>query len=140
VGGGGPKLLAFAAREANIIGIDPRSLPGGGGDPTDITGAAVDRKVGWIRDAAGDRWSELEINIAIWQVDPAFHERTGAPPARVRGISEEELPLSPHYLVGDTDEIVETFLARRERWGISYITIRAADLEVLSPVVSRLAG
>jgi probable F420-dependent oxidoreductase len=138
VGGGGPKLLAFAAREANIIGIDPRSLPGGGGDPDDITGAAVDRKVGWIREAAGDRWAELEINIAIWQVDPEFHRRAGAPPPRTRGIAEDELPRSPHYLVGDTEEIVETLIARRERWGISYVTIRAADLDVLGPVIARL--
>lgn len=139
VGGGGPQLLAFAAREADIIGIDPRSLPGGGGDPTDITGAAVDRKVGWIRDAAGERWRELEINIAIWQVDPEFRRRTGPPPSRVRGITEDELPLSPHYLVGDTEEVVETLIERRERWGISYITIRSTDLEVLAPVITRLA-
>jgi probable F420-dependent oxidoreductase len=140
VGGGGPKLLAFAAREAEVIGIDPRSLPGGGGDPTDITGAAVDRKVQWIRDAAGDRWAKLEINIAIWEVDPEFHTRTSAPPPRARGISEEELPLSPHYLVGDTDEMVETLLARRERWGISYLTVNERDLDVLEPVIARLAG
>lgn len=140
VGGGGPKLLAFAAREADIIGIDPRSLPGGGGDRDDITGAAVDRKVGWIREAAGDRWADLEINIAIWEIDPDFHRRTGPPPPRARGIGEEELPLSPHYLIGDADEMVETLMARRERWGISYVTIRAADLQVLAPVIARLAG
>ena len=140
VGGGGPKLLAFAAGEANIVGIDPRSLPGGGGDPDDITGAAVDRKVGWIREAAGDRWAELEINIAIWEVDPDFHHRTGQPPPHARGISEDELPLSPHYLVGGTEEMVEALIARRERWGISYLTIRAADLAVLAPVIARLAG
>ena len=140
VGGGGPRLLAFAAREANIVGIDPRSLPGGGGDPDDITGAAVARKVGWIREEAGDRWAELEISIAIWEVDPDFHRRTGPPSPRARGIGEEELPLSPHYLVGDTSEIGETLIARRERWGISYVTIRAADLEVLAPVIARLAG
>jgi probable F420-dependent oxidoreductase len=140
IGGGGPKLLGFAAREDEIIGIDPRSLPGGGGDPLDITGAAVDRKIGWIRDAAGDRWAELEINIAVWEVDPEFRTRTGPPPPRARGISEEELPLSPHYLVGDTEEIVETLLARRERWGISYVTLNTRDLEVLEPVMARLAG
>jgi probable F420-dependent oxidoreductase len=140
IGGGGPKLLGFAAREAEIIGIDPRSLPGGGGDPLDITGAAVDRKIGWIRDAAGDRWAELEINIAVWEVDPEFRTRTGPPPPRARGISEEELPLSPHYLVGDTGEMVDTLLARRERWGISYVTLNTRDLEVLEPVMARLAG
>ena len=140
VGGGGPKLLAFAAREADIIGIDPRSLPGGGGDPADITGAAVDRKVGWIREAAGDRWAQLEINIALWQIDPDFHTRSGPPPPRARGISEEELLLSPHYLVGDTDEMVETLLARRERWGASYITLPESALEILEPVIARLSG
>ena len=140
VGGGGPKLLAFGAREADIIGIDPRSLPAGGGDPADITGAAVDRKIGWIRKAAGDRWAQLEINIAIWQVDPDVRTRTGPPPPRARGISEEELLLSPHYLVGDTEEMVETLLARRGRWGISYVTLMARDLEILEPVIARLAG
>ena len=140
VGGGGPKLLAFAAREADIIGIDPRSLPEGGGDPSDITGAAVDRKVGWIRDAAADRWAQLEINIALWEVDPDYHTRSGPPPPRARGISEEELLLSPHYLVGDTDEMVETLLARRERWGASYITLPARALDILAPVIARLSG
>jgi probable F420-dependent oxidoreductase len=140
VGGGGPKLLAFAAREAEIIGIDPRSLPGGGGDPGDITGAAVDRKVGWIRDAAGERWAQLEINIALWQVDPEFRTRRGAPPPRARGISEEELPLSPHYLVGDTEEMVDTLLGRRERWGISYVTLPERTLSILEPVIARLVA
>ena len=138
IGGGGPKLLAFAAREAQIIGIDPRSLPGGGGDAADITGAAVDRKVGWIREAAGERWAELEINIALWQIDPEFHRRSGPPPPRARGISEGELPSSPHYLVGDTDEMVDTLLARRERWGISYVTLPASALGTLAPVIARL--
>jgi probable F420-dependent oxidoreductase len=140
VGGGGPKLLTFAAQEADIIGIDPRSLPGGGGDPEDITGAAVDRKVGWIREAAGERWAELEINIQVWEVDPDFHTRRGTPPPRTRGISEEELPLSPHYLIGDTDEMVGTLFARRERWGISYITLPASALPIFEPVMARLAS
>lgn len=138
VGGGGPKLLAYAAREAQIIGIDPRSLPQGGADPEDKTAAAVDRKIGWIRVAAGDRWAELEISIMVWQVDPDYRTRTGPPPSRARGIPEEEFPLSPHYLVGDTDEMVETLLARRQRWGISYITIAAADIAVFAPVIARL--
>ena len=139
IGGGGPKLLAFATREAQIIGIDPRSLPVGGSDPDDITGAAIDRKVGWIREAAGNRWAELEINVALWEVDPELHRRGGPPPPRARGISEEELPLSPHYLMGDTEEMVDTLLARRERWGISYVTLPASALDSLTPVIARLA-
>ena len=96
--------------------------------------------MGWIREAAGNRWAALEINIALWQVDPEFHRRSGPPPPRARGISEEELLLSPHYLVGDTEEMVETLLARRQRWGASYVTLQQDQLEVLAPVIARLAG
>jgi probable F420-dependent oxidoreductase len=139
VGGGGPRLLAFAAREAEIVGLDPRSLPGGGSDPADVTEAAIDRKVGWIRAAAGDRWAKLEINIALFEVDPGFHSRTGPPPPRGRPIAEDELARSPHYLVGDAAEMVDTLLARRARWGISYIAMRPEHLPVLESVIARLA-
>ncbi|MCV0402703.1 MAG: TIGR03621 family F420-dependent LLM class oxidoreductase [Chloroflexi bacterium] len=139
IGGGGPKLLAFAAREANIVGFDPRSLPRGGGDPTDITEAAIDRKVAWVREAAGERWAEIEINISLFEVDPDFHRRTGPPPPRSRGIGEDELARSPHYLVGDTEEIVDTLLARRERWGVTYLAVTPTQLPLMEPVIRRLS-
>ena len=139
VGGGGPRLLAYAAREANIIGLDPRSLPQGGSDPDDVTEAAIDRKVGWIREAAGDRWSDLELNIALFDVDPAFHRRSGPPPDRRGNLTEEEVPRSPHYLVGDAAEMAEALLERRERWELSYIAMRPEHLDPMTPVISRLS-
>jgi probable F420-dependent oxidoreductase len=140
VGGGGPRMLRYAAREADIVAIDPRSLPGGGADETDVTGAAVDRKIGWIREAAGDRWAQLEINIGLFEVDPSYHTRSQPPPARSRGISEAEMPSSPHYLVGDTSEMIETLLERRERWGISYLAMRPEHLDLIGEVVRRLSA
>lgn len=140
VGGGGPRILRFAAREAEIVGIDPRSLPEGGTDTSDVTEAAIDRKIGWVREAAADRWAQLELNVALFEADPDFHRRTGPPPPRSHGISEDELPRSPHYLVGDAEEMIETLLARRERWGISYIAMRSRHLDVMAAVVSRLAA
>lgn len=140
VGGGGPRVLRLAAREADIVGLDPRSLPGGGADPTDVTEAAIDRKVGWIRAAAGERLAELELNIALFELDRDFRQRRGPPPQRAHGISEDELPRSPHFLVGDTEEMADTLVARRERWGISYLALRPDHLAVMSPVIERLAG
>ena len=140
VGGGGPRVLRYAAREANIVAIDPRALPGGGADETDVTEAAVDRKIGWIREAAGDRWAQLEINIGLFEVDPTYHTRTQPPPARSRGISEAEMPRSPHYLVGDASEMLETLIERRERWGISYLAMRPEHLDVIGEVVRRLSA
>jgi probable F420-dependent oxidoreductase len=132
VGGGGPKLLAYAASEADIVGLDPRSLPGGGHDPQDVTEAAIDRKVGWIREAAGDRWAHLELNIAVDAIDPD--------PEFGREIGEDELARSPHYLFGDAERITDTLLVRRERWGISYLVIGPGELETMRPVIARLAG
>jgi probable F420-dependent oxidoreductase len=140
VGGGGPQLLAFAAREAEIVGIDPRSLPVGGSDPEDITASAVDRKVGWIRAAAGDRSQRPETSIIVWNVFPDVATVASLPAGETRGLSEDELLQCPHYLVGDTEEMVETLLARRERWGITYITIPASGLAACEPVIARLAG
>ncbi len=47
---------------------------------------------------------------------------------------------SPHYLLGDTDEMVEQLIARRERWGINYLAIKQPHMDVLAPVIARLAG
>lgn len=48
--------------------------------------------------------------------------------------------MSPHYLFGDTDEMVETLLERRARWGISYVTVSPSALEAVAPVMARLAA
>jgi probable F420-dependent oxidoreductase len=139
VGGGGPRLLAFAAREADIVGLDPRSLPQGGTDPSDISEAAIDRKIGWIREAAGERWPELEINIALFEAGPRQEDRD-EPREAPGALSAEELQRSPHHLTGETSQMIETLLARRERWGISYIALRPPQLAVMAPVIDRLTG
>ena len=140
VGGGGPKLLAFAAREADIIGIDPRSLPGGGGDPEDITGAAVDRKVGWIREAAGDRWARARDQHRAVAGRPRLphaerpspasrprHQRGGAP-------AEPALPRRRHRGDGRDPPRSTGAMGRQLR------DPAADQLEILQPVISRLAG
>ena len=58
IGGGGRRLLTFAAQEADIVSIIPRSLPGGGLDETDH---ALDEKLAWIRQAAGGRFDTIEL-------------------------------------------------------------------------------
>jgi hypothetical protein len=43
-------------------------------------------------------------------------------------------------LLGTIDEICETVRRRRERYGISYLTVFERDMEAFAPVVARLAG
>jgi hypothetical protein len=42
--------------------------------------------------------------------------------------------------VGDAEEMIETLLARRERWGVSYVTLPAESLGACEPVIARLRG
>jgi probable F420-dependent oxidoreductase len=140
VGGGGPRLLRFAAQEADIVALNPRSRPVGGLDTSDVAEADVDRKIAWVRAARVVLWARLEINVILFGVDPDYRRRSGPPPRRSHEISEAELPRSPHYLTGGADEMTEQLLARRARWGISYVAMRPEHLEPASEVVRRLAG
>ena len=47
---------------------------------------------------------------------------------------------TPYLLVGTVEEICETLRERRERYGISYLTVFERDMEAFAPVVARLAG
>ena len=64
IGGGGKRVLSFAAREADIVGINPNMRSGvvGPDAAADAVASSVDRKIGWVREAAGDRFDDLELN------------------------------------------------------------------------------
>lgn len=140
VGGGGPRVLKYAAREAEIVGLDPRAYREGGHDQSDVTEAAIDEKITWVREAAGARIADLEINLIVFGVDPDYGRRDGPSPALSHPITEAEMAGSPHYLLGGADQMTEQLIARRERWGINYLAIKPAHMDVLAPVISRLAG
>ncbi len=72
LGGGGPRVLGFAAREADIVGINA-TLTSGAIDAStfeSMTADAVDAKVGVVRDAAtaAGRLDEIEMNIRAFMV------------------------------------------------------------------------
>jgi hypothetical protein len=56
------------------------------------------------------------------------------------GLTPADLAQHPHTLVGSTEQIAETLIARRERFGIAYVTVGVDVLEAFAPVVERLAG
>src|SRR5579862_7675175 len=67
VGGGGKRVLSIAAREADIIGINPNLREGLGGAETapNCVPAATTRKLEWVRAAAGDRFGDIELNVLV---------------------------------------------------------------------------
>jgi len=141
IGGGSPRVLRIAAREANIVGITTRAQPGGEKDNTDLTAEATARKIGWVREAAGDRFAAIELNAVMSDVVVTDRRASEAATlARKYGVSEAEILASPLVLVGSTDEMVERLQERRERFGFSYIVVQEPFLDSFAPVVARLAG
>lgn len=141
IGGGGRRTLSLAAREASIVGLVPRARRDGGGlDRADFGEAALRQKVEWVRAAGGDRFEALELHALI-QAVVVSDRRTAAEQLASRFSVPPELLLeSPYVLAGTVDEICETVRQRRERYGISYLTVFDRDLEAFAPVVARLAG
>lgn len=140
IGGGGRRVLEVAAREADIVGLAPRSRADGTLDPLDITAAVTERKIGWLR-AAGPRFDALEINVFVYAVEITDDPAAAADRlAADFGIPAAEAVTSPHILIGSLDGIVEELHARRERYGLSYVTVPEDLMDALAPVVARLAG
>lgn len=145
VGGGGKRLLSIAAREATIVGFTPLfRADGGGTDLTDATPGALNEKVGWVRQAAGNRFDSLELNILVAEV-VVTEDRVqvaqfiAAAMAPNMGATVEQVLQVPYVLIGTVDQICEDLLARRDQYGISYVTVFEKNMEALAPVIARLA-
>lgn len=152
IGGGGRRILSLAAREADIVGLAPRTLASADGavvrsDPRSITIAATLEKLAWVREAAGDRFAGLEFNVyptgIAAQITPdakavarevlaGIRSRTGV------GIGVDEWLASPHVFVGTVDALVDKIRGLREQLGITSFML--GDVDAMAPVVERLAG
>ncbi|HZR40772.1 MAG TPA: TIGR03621 family F420-dependent LLM class oxidoreductase [Ktedonobacteraceae bacterium] len=144
IGGGGKQMLSLAAREANIVTLIPKALPDRGNldVATDATPTATMQKIRWIRQAAGSRFDDLELNILIFAVSLAEEDRSRAIQhvSEVFKVKEDEVSDLPHCLIGTVDQVCEELQKRREQYGISYITVFENKIEEFAPVVARLAG
>jgi probable F420-dependent oxidoreductase len=143
VGGGGRKLLTLAAREADIIGFTPAARTGEitTEQARETLPATWTQKFAWVREAAGDRFDDLELQIRYFFAAISDDRRGLAEAAAPAfGISAEEALESGVALVGTVDECCDLLVQRREEWGVSYVAFGDNEYEVFAPVVARLAG
>jgi probable F420-dependent oxidoreductase len=146
IGGGGRRTLELAAREAQIVGVAPRITPRGP-DPSSITFAGTREKIEWVREAAGGRFEELELNVypsmtgisitdaplrEAAEVAARLEERIGV------AVPPEELLDSPHIFIGTEGDFVAKFTRLRDELGITSIMV--GSVGELDVVVERLAG
>jgi probable F420-dependent oxidoreductase len=145
IGGGGPRVLRIAARQADIVGVNA-TLTSGAIDAASfatMTAEAVDDKLEIVTRAATEagRLDTIELSVRVFliyvtdDVDAALAtlaEFTGAPASMIAA--------SPFALVGPPAKIVDDLLERRQRWGFSYIVAGQNDIDAVAPVVAELSG
>ena len=143
IGGGGKRVLSIAAREADIVGVNPNLKAGYVGPEVAASARPEmwDKRIGWVKEAAGDRLGDIELQVLTFltQVVPNGAEvyENMAP---VFGMTPEELRQVPIGMAGTADEIADMLRERREKWGFSYIVVQADAHEAFAPVVEKLAG
>jgi probable F420-dependent oxidoreductase len=144
IGGGAPKILGLAAREAAIVGVNA-NLRGGVAISDDaarsMTGAATDRKITSLRDAAGSRFDDLEIQSFVgFTTFTDDRQSLAEMMAGGFGVSPEEALETPVVLAGTLEQMIDDLHARRERWGMSYVVVGVDVIEQFAPAVAKLAG
>jgi hypothetical protein len=141
VGGGSPRILRLAGREADIVGIH-QSIPSGQLADVSVSDTLAEqtrRKIEWVREGAGERFAELELQLqgaATITDDP---RRAAEPLAAQMGVSVDDLLTSGGMLWGSVDQICEDLERRRDEWGISYFVVPLAQTDEFAPVVERLS-
>jgi probable F420-dependent oxidoreductase len=150
VGANAMRMLRLAGSLADVVAV---GLLESGPD----SWAALDRKVAWVREGAGDRFDGLELNLMTGGPLPIGLERGAA----VRYVVENRVgrgPLgpqpyateaeldSPTSWLGTPEQVAEMLLGIRDRYGISYFAYWPPSdryreyVEALAPVLRLLEG
>jgi len=141
IAGGGPRMLRFAARHADIIGVN-RSLPSSEvNDASIFDGVAsrIDEKFDLIREAAGDRYEDLVFHGNLREVKVTDDRRAFAEAVAARtGLGLEDALSSPFVLAGSITEMVDQLNRQRDRWGYTYYTVPQASAREFAPVLAAL--
>ena len=143
IGGGSPRILRIAGREADIVSLNFNNRAGviGPDGVGSSTAAETAKKIGWVKAGAGDRFDQIEIEIGAYftfvmddasSVVEMFSQNFG--------FTEDEMRQHPHALFGSVDTICDELQRRREAFGISYVTVPDDAMDAFAPVVAKLAG
>jgi len=143
IGGGGRRMLTLAAREADIVNVNFDLREGRVSRRTARSGfaEASAEKLGWVKEAAGDRFEDIELGAWVFMANVTEgREDVAAAIATGFGAEARDVLDMPHFLIGTVDELVDDLRARRDRYGFSFVVVPGEAAEAFAPVVERLSG
>ena len=123
----------MAARRAHIIGLTGGDPAGGAEDP-------LAERIAFVRNAAPDRFDDLELNIAITALplDGSGRPDLSIPRRFLPALTDEQLLATHGVLSGSTSEIADTIREYRDNYGVSYIIIQQPHAEAFAKVIAEL--
>lgn len=113
-------MLTLAAREADII------------MPSAQEPEELEEKIGWIREAAGERFEHLTFSKSIFGI-----ELTDSPVA-ASPLTQGGIPVEPRPMT--TEQAIAYLEEQREKYSFSYFYVQERQLENFAPVLTRLNG
>ena len=146
-------MLALAAKHADIISVAPGTTPDGKMKLSDMTIERTAARVDRIREVAGDRFADIELNwtiavIVITDDREATAEMAlkalaqGYPPniAHDTEFTVDDVLTSPYIAIGSFEEIADQIREVRRRTTMSYVGVFPTQMDAFAPVLAQLKG
>jgi probable F420-dependent oxidoreductase len=145
IGGNGDRMLRLSAEHADIAAFTgARTVPGSAtGQLTPITADELDERVArYLKFAEDHREEPPELNLLLQMVIGTEDREAAVQPflELVPDMTVDQVLDLPISLVGTLDELAEQVLARRERYGFTYLTVLEPYMEAFAPVMERMRG
>jgi alkanesulfonate monooxygenase SsuD/methylene tetrahydromethanopterin reductase-like flavin-dependent oxidoreductase (luciferase family) len=145
IGKDGDRMLRLSAEHADIAAFTgARTVPGSTtGQLTPITAAELDERVArYLKFTADHREEPPELNLLLQMVIGTGDREAAAQPflEPVPDMTVDQVLELPVSLVGTPDEPTEQVLARRGRYGLTYLTVLEPSVEAFAPVMERVRG
>jgi probable F420-dependent oxidoreductase len=134
LGGAGDRMLRLAGREADIFSFSIAAGMTEGLAPED----AFARRVQVLREAAGDRFDDVELNLFVAAVGESEDKLDLAIIRQASGLDDAQLVQLPGVLVGSPREIADRLLRYREEFGVSYISVLEPHMAAFAEVIKHL--
>jgi probable F420-dependent oxidoreductase len=142
IAGAGPRIMRFAAREADIINIAPRP-PTVGPTPRGSIGFGMTMadEINLLKEAAQERYAALELSVYAQAIDiTADEEDALAKVAKDLDTTREAADDMPATLVGPVGSIIDRVQRHRDKYDISYRIVPFYAMEAFAPVIAKLSG
>jgi probable F420-dependent oxidoreductase len=142
LGGGGKRMLTLAAQQADVVSVttnnSARTREVGGS--AQLAKDFVAEQIGWVREAAGDRYDEIELNVRVFGVAVRPTREEGVEVLAAELGDPDMLLRSPFVFAGPIEAIHEQMLRYREELGISYYTVSQRHADQAQTLVPLVAG